>query len=100
MSYIRSGSPLTFVEGESKDYIYCDGKNIIDYGGIDSTSIVDILATRFLSEDKEFRDYIIPILAERLGVKLRDKPLSHEEWSAEHDRLVDKAIKESKYDSS
>jgi hypothetical protein len=72
------------VKGTSGDYIYLasddSGDYIVDYGGISNETIVDILATRFLSSDPVFRDYIVPILAERLKVELRNKKLSRNEY--------------------
>ena len=92
MSYIRAGSPLIYVEGNSTDYIFHSVGNeekpegwIEDYGSISNESIVEILANRFLKEDPTFRDYLIPILAERLNVKLREKPLSYEELDSLYD---------------
>jgi len=98
MSYIRQGWALEFVDGISRDYIFASsgvkgykkGKEFIeDYGKITNDTIVEILATRFLSEDKLFRDYLLPILAERLNVKLRKKPLTQ----IQQIKLMEKNIK-------
>ena len=83
MSYMRIGYPNKYVDGESKDYIYSDGEQIVDYGCLDDSSIVEILCRfldDYLQKDRLFYDYITKNLASRLDVKLRDKSLSTEEW--------------------
>jgi len=79
MSYIRAGHPLKYVEGESEDYVYCDGQRIVDYGGISDTGFIEMLFDHWQTEDKYnemFKNHFIKRLAERLGVKLRKKPLT------------------------
>ena len=49
MSYMRIGYPNKYVDGESKDYIYGDREEIIDYGILDDSSIVEIIC-RFLED--------------------------------------------------
>ena len=99
MSYIRAGYPLVYVDGNSTDYVFCteDGngnESIEDYGSISNESIIEILANRFLNDDKTFRDYLIPILAERLSVKLRIKPLSSDEQTVLMNKIMDEYHKE------
>ena len=83
MSYMRIGYPNKYVDGESKDYIYSDGKEIIDYGMLDDSSIVEIIC-RFLDDycqnDRLIYNYLTKHLADRLNVKLRKKPLSTDDW--------------------
>ena len=78
MSYIRAGWPMRYVKGDSRDYVFSDGEEITDYGGLTNEGFVEIFARHFNVKDKELRDYMLKTLAKKLNVKLRDKPLS---WS-------------------
>lgn len=81
MSYIRAGHPLIYVEGESKDYIFNDyGGFIEDYGSISDTGFIELLFQRWKTEDNDFKNHLLKRLADRLNVKLRDKPLTNEEY--------------------
>ena len=81
MSYIRAGHEMMFVEGESEDYIFesCGfngGENFIeDYGGISDRGMVECVARALHgnNNDKEWREYLIQHLAEKLNVKLKKK---------------------------
>jgi len=110
MSYIRSGSVLRYVEGESKDYIYATykvirknepvGRRIEDFGNINNETLVEFVS-KMINEDwrkndEEFVEYIIKNLAEKLNVKLRKKPLSYEEEVRISQELHDKWIAKNK----
>lgn len=79
MSYLRWGHHLTFVDGESEDYIYSNGESIVDYGKISDSGFIELLSRDWITEDIMFKEHLIKRLADRLGVKLRDKPLTFEE---------------------
>ena len=74
MSYIRACSKFQYVKGESKDYVWSDGKHVIDYGGITDEVIVELLYRYLKTEDAEFKDYILFRLANRLKVELKSEP--------------------------
>ncbi|MDD5181824.1 MAG: hypothetical protein PHC66_01480 [Candidatus Nanoarchaeia archaeon] len=97
MSYLRAGYPLSHVDADSSDYVfpYKDEKGkegICDYGKLSDTGIVELFAEiireqKWLKE-KVFCEYLLSKLAERLNVKLRDKPLEdHEFWDLMAKRL-------------
>lgn len=79
MSYIRMGHPLVHVEGKSEDYVYSTGERIEDYGSISDSGFIEMLFEWWKTNDKEFKEHLLKRLAERLGVKLRPKPLTDEE---------------------
>ena len=82
MSFIRWGEIFRFVEGESKDYIYesCGISNFIeDYGNIHKETLVELIARRLYIQGDLFREYLIKQLADKLDVKLREKPLTEKE---------------------
>lgn len=97
---MRCGYPLTYVEGKSKDYIYkravSDGKGgiksdgIEDYGSISDSGIVEVLFENWQTDDVMFKDYLLRRLADRLGVKLRKKPLTEKQWL----KLLEKWVKD------
>ena len=79
MSYIRAGHPLSYVDGNSEDYVYCDGKRIVDYGGISDTGFIEMLFDHWQTDDKMFKNHLLKRLADRLKVKLRKKPLTEKQ---------------------
>jgi len=80
MSYIRAGSPLKYVKGESEDYIWpYDNDYIEDYGKISDKGFIELLFRYWKPDDKRFKEHFIKRLAERLNVKLRKKPLTDDE---------------------
>jgi len=89
MSYLRFGSVYKYVEGYSNDYIFPGGyidketgkevRYIEDYDHISSSSVVELVARNLETDFPEFKEYLIKKLAEKLSVKLRDKPLTNEE---------------------
>jgi len=94
MSYLRAGSTLRFVEGESEDYVfptsYKKGKKtklmIEDYGSITNEGLVELFY-RYIEAfdslcpefDNTLTEYLLKRLAEKLKVKLRKKPLTNEQ---------------------
>lgn len=74
MSYIRAGSKLQFAKGKSKDYVWSDGKHVIDYGSINDDALVELLYRYWKIQDTEFKDYLLFRLANRLKVELRPEP--------------------------
>ena len=74
MSYIRIDSKYKYVKGNSKDYIWSDGKHVIDYGSITDKSLVELLYRHWKAEDKEFKEYLLFRLANRLKVELKSEP--------------------------
>jgi hypothetical protein len=99
MSYIRNGHPYRYVDGNSDDYIFPtkDSENeptcIKDYNHISNNTIMEfvcfLLKDGHWVDDELFVEYVIQHLAEKLGVKLRPKKLSVEEWSAVTERLME-----------
>lgn len=88
MSYIRAGWPMKYVEGDSKDYVFCCvelkvkdkvvPKHIVDYGGISDSGFIELLCEWWETNDTIFKEHMIMRLAKRLGVKLRKRALSNE----------------------
>ena len=90
MSYARFCWPHKYVEGNSEDYIFlCSYKEnrkkqkpyLESYGRMTNNTIVEIccraIAEKYSEkEDKLFSKYLMKMLAERMGVKLRKKPLN------------------------
>ena len=101
MSYMRCGYPLTYVEGNSEDYVFeraiSDGKggvkggNIEDYGSISDAGIVEMLFENWQTEDVKFKEHLLRRLADRLEIKLRKKPLTEKQW----EKLLEKVIRKS-----
>lgn len=110
---------MIYVDGESEDYIYtccacsCNerlklqkekGTNyedcpihpdfIEDYGSISNEAIIEIFAKRYCENHKDtlLNEYMLKNLAEKLNVKLRDKPLT---WEEQYD-LMAKSMNEYK----
>jgi hypothetical protein len=80
MSYIRSAMPLKYVEGNSEDYVFPDYRGFIeDYGKISDKGLIELLFTYWKTDDKLFKNHLLKRLAERLNVKLREKPLIDDE---------------------
>lgn len=79
MSYIRNGSPLKYVEGESTDYVYSTGEEIEDYGSISNETIVELLFRFGENSDDLIMSQMAKRLAENLNIKLRKKPLTFEQ---------------------
>lgn len=96
MSYIRCGYPLTYVEGNSEDYVFSDGKRIVDYGFLADTGIVEMLFENWETKDVMFKDYLLRRLADRLDVKLRKKPLTDKQWEKLQEINMKKFDKERK----
>ena len=80
MSYLRAAWSHSYVEGTSDDYIYDDGKRIIDYGDITNEGLVEILCKcidNYYGKDEVLiKKYLKKKLANRLNVKLRKRKLS------------------------
>jgi hypothetical protein len=93
MSYIRSGWPLKYVEGDGEDYVFPDCSDYIeDYNKISDKGFIELLFKHWKTDDKLFKEHLLKRLAERLNVKLRDKPLTEKEvWE-----LMDKKMKSNK----
>jgi len=97
---------MTYVKGNSTDYVFLDsgGKEypayIEDYDRLSNEGFVEMFARWFKTEDKEFQEYMLKKLAEKLDVKLRKKPLTWEQVydgmvkNIENDKEVQKLIKE------
>lgn len=90
MSYIRASGPYTYVdEDECVDYVYCSvgGKDypeyIEDYGSITDNGMIELLCENWIVDKDEeiFKTHLIKRLAERLGVKLRNPPLTSKKWA-------------------
>lgn len=107
MSYIRSGHPLIYVEGNSKDYVFPsavpDGKGgyktgyIEGYGMITDSGFIELLYRTWKTDDKLFKKHLLKRLAERLGVKLRKKPLTDKERDKLEEKNFRKLKKEHPY---
>jgi len=80
MSYIRASYPLRYVDGISNDYVFCSDEYIEDYGKISNEGLIEILSERWITDDDLLKNYILQKLAKRLNVKLREKPLTVDEW--------------------
>jgi len=102
VSYIRQGWPLTYVKGNSGDYIFCTGEDdkewIEDYGNISDSGFIELLCDMLIGgnnlDDDLFKKHFIKRLASRLKVKLREKPLSDEESERLCEEMIEKANKE------
>lgn len=98
MSYLRYSWALSYVEGDSDDYIFNHAGGFIeDYGGISDTGLVELLCRaidEYYEDDKLMQEYIKNKLAERLKVKLREKPLTTEELFKDMDEKIEKMNKE------
>ena len=84
MSYIRFGAEFTYVNGESRDYIFEDSMTgeVEDYGWITDEALVELIARGlhgYRDGDEVFREYLIEKLSDRMGVLMRAKPLTHDE---------------------
>ncbi|MCK4589560.1 MAG: hypothetical protein KAT77_03895 [Nanoarchaeota archaeon] len=80
MSYIRSGEPFKFVESESRDYVFPSDKQIEDHGKITDQGLVELFYRYWKTDDTSFKNHLLKCLAKKLNVKLREKPLSEEEY--------------------
>jgi len=91
---MRCGWDLKYVEGISKDYIFPtdeNGKTIIeDYGSISDEGFIELLIQEWKTDDLIFKEHLIKRLADRLEVKLREKPL---EWDIILKRMNDRSEK-------
>lgn len=95
MSYIRYNHPLVYVEGNSNDYVfYSVGDFVEDYGNISDTGFVELLFDNWQTEDKAFKEHLLKRLAARLNVKLRDHPLTDEEYDKLEEENMEKSRKE------
>lgn len=94
MSYIRYTYPLTYVQGDSEDYVFASEFNgipyICDYAGITNNGIIELLFQEWETEDLVFKNHLLARLADKLNVKLRDKPLTDEEY----DKIIEDRMKE------
>ena len=86
MSYLRPSDALKYVDSDSKDYVYeTNDANykpyIEDHGGISNEGLVELCCRAIDSyyDRKPIKKYLMKKLAERLNVKLRDRPLTDEE---------------------
>ena len=85
MSYIRAGHPLKYFEGTSNLYVFADVENYVeDYDTKyeDNASLAELLV-RFVelaTGDYDYAWKIAGVLAEKLNVQRRKKPLSFKEW--------------------
>lgn len=113
MSYIRAAWPLKYVKGFSEDYVFGteeDGeKCIVDYGSISDNGIVELLFEEWETEDTLFKEHLLCRLADRLGVELRETPLTDDEIEEEmtksceiYEELIDtiQKIKKSNLDEN
>jgi len=82
MSYLRYAWSHKYVDGKSKDYVFshCAG-GIEDYGSLTDEGLVELLCEAIDDhyKDEGFKSYLMKKVAERLKVKLREKPLTDEE---------------------
>jgi hypothetical protein len=79
MSYIRAGWPMKYVKGISKDYVFPDTSGYIeDYDRITDDGLVELICLYWRTDDELFKNHVMKRLADRLGVKLRKKPLDDE----------------------
>lgn len=80
MSYLRAAWSHNYVKGRSDDYIYDDGKQIVDYGDITNEGLVEILChcidNYYEKDEVLIKKYLKKKLAKRLNVELRKKKLS------------------------
>jgi len=82
MSYIRAGWPMKYVKGISKDYVFPDTSGYIeDYDRITDDGLVELICLYWRTDDELFKQHMMKRLADRLGVKLRKKPLDDEKVS-------------------
>jgi len=99
-SYIKTGEPYIYVNGESDDYIFlCDGltkKYIEDYGKISKETLFDLIfvVNWEVGEGKILKEYLLKKLAEKLKIKLRKKPLSQKTWAVKYKELLEKNWKQ------
>lgn len=84
MSYTRMGSVFRFVYGKSNDYVFptSDPKHryVEDWGKIEDRTLVEFVC-RAVEDcpDRLFAGYVREKVAERLGVRLRKKPLTEKQ---------------------
>lgn len=97
MSYLRMSWPLTYVEGESEDYIFEDVDGFIeDYGHISDKGFIELLFKEWKTDNTLLKEHLIKRLAKRLDVKLRDKPLNSDEVLDIHYKDMKKFEEENK----
>ncbi len=93
MSYLRWAWSHKYVKGTSDDYIYDNGKEIVDYGNITNEGLVEILWSciddYYERDETLIKKYLKKKLSERLKVKLRTRPLSQR-------TIVNRMLKKSK----
>lgn len=101
MSYIRAGGPLTYFKGVSKLYVfpsimpnYPKDKStyVEDYDSKynDNASLAELLVSLIerATGDKKYAWKMAGILAQKLNVKRRKKPLSDREWDKEMRKII------------
>lgn len=79
MSYSRGPSVGYWVVNEIEGYVYSNGEEIIDYGST-RNDLIEMLGRNWKTEDIQFKQWLMKRLAEELGVLMREKPLTNEEW--------------------
>jgi len=79
MSYIRFSWPMVYVEGDSKSYVIETNEGIKSYGH-DNAGLIEMLCTQWKTDDEPFKAWLVQELSDVLGVTLRKKKLSREEW--------------------
>ena len=77
---MRAAWPMRYVKGDSSDYVFMDARGFIeDYGNITDNGLIELLFRHWKTEDNLFKNHLLKRLAERLNVKLREKPLNDDE---------------------
>lgn len=104
MSYIRAGYPYTYVIGKSDSYVFgsCSEKNnkkygyIEDYGHVSKEALMEMLSGLLLEkrfkwegDDNTYYKYLIEKFSEKLGVKMRKKPLTEKQL----DKLMEEIMR-------
>ena len=79
MSYSRGPSVGYWVVNEIEGYVYSNGQEIIDYGST-RNDLIEMLGRYWRTEDTQFKDWLMKRLAKELGVLMREKPLTDDEW--------------------
>ena len=102
MSYIRSGGPLFYFEGESKLYVFPSaskkGKKMIGYiedydtEYNDNASFAELIVNIVFRQtnDEKYAWKIAGVLAKKLNIKRRKHPLTDREWEKEWKKLLSK----------
>lgn len=107
---MRTGWPLKYFKGETQNYVFPysyknkKGETIIeveDYGDQyeDNASFIELIGKIIIREtgDKEYGIKIMKILAKKLKVPMRKKPLTTEQIFDEMEKLMKKFKKSKNY---